>query len=98
MTRRVLILFFSLAVFCLQASAQTVDDIVKKSIDARGGIQKIKAVKTLKATAKVIPTGLGQEIPIVILQKRPNAARIEVTFQGKSQIQAYDGETAWKID
>jgi outer membrane lipoprotein-sorting protein len=98
MTRKVLILFFSLAVFCLQASAQTVDDIVKKSIDARGGIQKIKAVKTLKATAKVIPAGLGQEIPIVIQQKRPNFVRVEITFQGKTQVQAYDGETAWKVD
>ncbi|MGA9769193.1 MAG: hypothetical protein WBV94_09145 [Blastocatellia bacterium] len=99
MIRRVLALVFSLAVaFCLEASAQTVDDIIKKNIDAHGGLQKIKAVKSMKVTGKVIPAGLGQDIPIVIQQKRPNFVRIDITFQGKTQAQAYDGTTGWKTD
>jgi outer membrane lipoprotein-sorting protein len=99
MTRRVLTLFISLVVlFCIEASAQTADEIIKKNIDAHGGIQKVKAVKSVKVTGKVLPAGLGQEIPIVIQQKRSNLVRVEATFQGKSQISAYDGQSGWKID
>jgi outer membrane lipoprotein-sorting protein len=82
--------------FCLHASAQTVDDVIKKSIEAKGGIQKIKAIKTVKVTAKVIQGGI--EIPIIIQQKRPHFVRVDVTFQGKSQSMAYDGESGWKTD
>ncbi|MFY9553082.1 MAG: hypothetical protein WAV47_00030 [Blastocatellia bacterium] len=82
--------------FCAQASAQTVDELIKKNIDAKGGIQKIKAIKSVKVTARFIQQGL--EIPIVIQQKRPNLTRMDMTFQGKSMVQAYDGSSGWKID
>src|ERR1044072_4718995 len=99
MIRRILALVFSLAVaFCLEASAQTVDDIIKKNIEAPGGLQKIKAVKSVKVTGKFLPTDLGQDIPLVVQQKRPNLVRVDATFQGKTQTQAYDGTTGWKID
>jgi outer membrane lipoprotein-sorting protein len=99
MIRRILTLVFSLAVaFCLEASAQTVDDIIKKNIEAHGGLQKIKAVKSVKVTGKFLPTDLGQDIPLVVQQKRPNLVRVDATFQGKTQTQAYDGTTGWKID
>src|SRR6185369_8147003 len=56
MIRRLLTLTLSLAfMFCIQASAQTVDDLIKKNIDAHGGIQKLKAVKSMKATGKIDP-------------------------------------------
>jgi len=84
MIRRALTLTFSLTFFfCLQASAQTVDELIKKNLDARGGVQKIKAIKSIKLTAKVIQQGL--EIPIIIQQKRPHMVRLDATFQGKSQ-------------
>ena len=97
MIRRLLTLSLSLAfLFCVQASAQTVDDLIKKNIDAHGGIQKLKAVKSMKASGKITPQGL--EIPISLQQKRPGMVRMDATFQGKSMVQAYDGTTAWKID
>ena len=85
-----------LSLLCLTAQAQTVDELVKKNIQARGGLEKIKAIKTFKASGKIVQSGL--EIPIVIQQKRPGSFRFEITFQGKSQIQGYDGVTGWKID
>jgi hypothetical protein len=97
MIRRFMALIFSLAVlFSIQASAQTVDELIKKNIEARGGLQKIKAVKSTKVTGKIIQQGM--EIPITVHQKRPGFFRVDVTFQGKTQTQAYDGETGWKID
>lgn len=97
MIRRILFLIFPLTfVFCLQASAQTVDDLIKKNIEAHGGLAKLKAVKTMKATGKIIQQGL--EIPITLQQKRPGMVRMDAVFQGKSMVQSYDGETGWKID
>ena len=97
MIRRALTLTLSLTfLFCLQASAQTVDELIKKNLDARGGVQKVKAIKSIKITAKVIQQGL--EIPIIIQQKRPHMVRLDATFQGKSQTMAYDGESGWKTD
>src|SRR4029453_11544615 len=97
MIRKGLTLVFSLAfLFCVQASAQTVDELIKKNLDARGGVQKIKAVKTVKVTAKVIQQSL--EIPLVIQQKRPSMFRADVTFQGKSQIMSFNGQSGWKVD
>ena len=97
MIRRTLTLVLSVTLlFCVQASAQTVDELIKKNIDAHGGIQKLKAVKTLKATGKIIQQGL--EIPITLQQKRPAMVRMDAVFQGKAMVQSYDGETGWKID
>src|SRR5512132_1429290 len=97
MIRGALTLILSLAfLFCIQASAQTVDEVIKKNIDAHGGVQKLKAVKSIKASGKIIQQGI--EIPITLQQKRATMVRMDATFQGKSMVQAYDGETGWKID
>ena len=97
MIRRVLTLVVPLTfLFCIEASAQTVDELVKKSIDARGGIQKLKAIKSIKASGKLTTQGI--EIPVTLQQKRPALMRMDMTFQGKSMVQAYDGDTGWKID
>ena len=97
MIRRALTLILSVTfLFAVQAYAQTVDELVKKNIDARGGIQKLKALKSIKATGKMTQQGL--EIPLTLQQKRPAMVRMEATFQGKSFVQAYNGEVGWKID
>jgi len=97
MFRRALTVTLSLTfLFCVQASAQTVDELIKKSIDAQGGAAKLKAVKSIKTTGKIIQQGI--EIPITIQQKRPAMVRVDVTFQGKTQTGAYDGEVGWKTN
>src|ERR1700720_2960926 len=95
MIRRLITLaLFLTFLFAVQASAQTVDELIKKNIDARGGIQKLKAIKSIKATGKMTQQGL--EIPISVQQKRPSMVRVDVTFQGKSFAQGYNGEIGWK--
>jgi outer membrane lipoprotein-sorting protein len=97
MIRKLLGSLFALAVLlATHASAQTVDELIKKNIDAHGGTQKLKAVKSVKISGKITPQGL--EIPITLIQKRPAMIRMDMTFQGKSMVQAYDGENGWKID
>jgi len=77
------------------ASAQTAEELVAKNLQARGGIDKIKAVNTVKmsGTAYVmgINAGFGQE------NKRPNMIRQNFTIQGMTQIQAHDGSVGWQI-
>jgi outer membrane lipoprotein-sorting protein len=42
---------------------------------------------------------LGQaDAPLTIQVRRPNQLRLEMTFQGKKVVQAFDGVTAWTIN
>jgi len=77
-------------------SAQTVDEIIAKNIQARGGMDKIKAVQTIRSTG-VMSMGGGMEAPGSMVQKRPDMARLEFTVQGLTAVQAYDGKDAWQI-
>ncbi|HWO00642.1 MAG TPA: hypothetical protein VNS63_15395 [Blastocatellia bacterium] len=97
MIRKLVSSIFALTVLlAVQVSAQTVDELIKKNLDAHGGVQKLKAVKSIKTSGKINPQGL--EIPITLQQKRPAMVRMDFVFQGKALVQAYDGETGWKID
>ena len=74
--------------------AQTADEIVNKHIDAIGGKDKIKSIKSIKMTGKL--NGQGMEIPFTQIMKYP-AQKMEMTIQGMSMVQAYDGKTGWYI-
>lgn len=76
------------------ASAQTVDELIAKNIEAKGGMAKLKAVKSMRQTGKMIG-GQGMEFPFVLVSKRPKSTRIEFSFQGMTGMQVYDGKTAW---
>jgi hypothetical protein len=90
-----LILLLAVVGFNLSASSQTAEELVNKNIEAKGGIDKIKSVKTWRMTAKLIAGGItattGQE------NMRPNLVRESFSLQGMTAVQAYDGSTAWQI-
>lgn len=95
--RRLLPLF--LALLYLPASAQntpTVDEIIAKNIQARGGANKLAAIKTIRATYASEED--GKPVKLVELQKRPNKLRRNISFAGKTIIYAYDGTAAWQSD
>ncbi len=77
-------------------SAQTVDEIIAKNVKARGGMDKIKSVQTIRSTA-TMTMGPGMEAPGSMIVKRPDMARLEFTIQGLTAIQAYDGKNAWQV-
>jgi len=76
--------------------AQSADEIIAKNIQARGGADKLKSVKSIKSTA-TMAMGPGMEAPGVLIQKRENLARLEFTIQGLTAVQAYDGKNAWQV-
>src|SRR5262249_60903103 len=79
----------------MSALAQTADELVAKNLQARGGLEKIKAIKSLRMAGRFEAGGfkaaVGQE------SKRPEMLRQTFTVQGMSQIQAYDGSSGWQI-
>lgn len=80
-----------------QEAALTADQIVEKHVEAIGGTAKLNAIQTLVVTGKA--TILGQtEAPLTIRVKRPNLMRLEMTFQGRTIVQAFDGVTAWTLN
>jgi len=96
MVKKVCLSLVALAVLVPSLYAQTVDEVVAKNIQARGGMDKLKSVKTIKTTA-TMTMGPGMEAPGVMFQKRPERARLEFTIQGLTAIQAYDGSKGWQI-
>lgn len=77
------------------ASAQTVDDVLAKYYAAKGGA-KWQSLKSMRMTARVVTQGI--ELPMTIVSKRPNLMRQDMSFQGVSIVQAFDGTTAWGIN
>jgi outer membrane lipoprotein-sorting protein len=79
------------------ASSQTLDEVLAGNFKARGGLDKVKAVKTIRMTGRVA-LGPGIEAPFVIEQKRPNMMRMDITVQGMTIVEAYDGKTGWQLN
>src|SRR5438552_2391909 len=94
--RNYTILLIAAFTLSVTVSAQTADQLVQKNIEAKGGIEKLKAIKTVRLTGKLDGGGgftavVGQE------NKRPNQVRETLILQGMTQVQAFDGSTAWEI-
>ncbi len=82
-----------LAVF---TQAQTADELVQKNIQAKGGMEKIKAIKSVRMTGKL---SLGGGFTAASMQEneRPNLVRETFSLQGMTAVTAYDGATGWQI-
>jgi outer membrane lipoprotein-sorting protein len=96
MRKLLLLLVMCTLSFCTLAFAQTADELINKNIQAHGGLEKLKAIKSVKMTGKMSMEG-GLEAPFIFQKKRPDKIRIEFTIQGLTGIQAYDGSTAWQL-
>jgi outer membrane lipoprotein-sorting protein len=96
MLRKILMAVTVLALLAPIASAQTVDELVVKYTDAKGGLTKLKAINSVKLTGKMV-VGQGIELPLVMYQKRPKSFRMEFSVQGMNGTQAYDGKNAWMV-
>lgn len=97
MFRRILFTAIALYFLCaLPAHSQTVDELIQKNLNAHGGLDKLKAIQSLRMTGKMtLPQGM--EAPFIYEKKRPEMLRIEFNMSGAVGVQAYDGETAWQL-
>jgi hypothetical protein len=77
------------------ASAQTAEELVSKNIQAKGGLDRIKAAKTRRMTGK-LKNARGRVAIFGQTNMRPDLVRQNLTMQGMTAIQAYDGSTGWQ--
>jgi len=97
--RRVVRIFLSVAAaivfFSIAASAQTVDEVIAKNIQAHGGLDKLKSVRSMRTSAKFSQGSFRADFRQE--NKRADKVREEYIIQGLAQVQAYDGKTGWQI-
>jgi outer membrane lipoprotein-sorting protein len=96
MRRLVPCLALAVAALALPSSAQTVDEVIAKNVAARGGLDKIRAVQSLRMTG-TMSMGPGMDAPMVLELARGNRMRMEFTVQGKQGIQTFDGTSGWVL-
>lgn len=83
----------SLLLFPCALLAQTADDVVSAYLKARGGLEKVKAVKSERVTASVTLQP-GAEAVLVYERKRPLKMHMEITLNGESFVRVFDGKSA----
>src|SRR6266850_2218072 len=94
----VLALLFASGLFAQDKSQPTVDELVAKNIEAKGGATTLKNLQTLRATGKLLVPVQGLiELGYVQIKKRPDDVRTEASLQGMTQIEAYDGKEGWRV-
>ena len=77
------------------AAGQTAEELIAKNIAARGGLEKLKAVQTMRLTG-TMEVG-DAATPSILELKRPNKSRWQFTFDGQTAIQAFDGQSGWML-
>src|SRR5437879_12178986 len=88
------VLLRGLAAFALigaGARAETVDEIIAQNIQARGGLEKLKAIRTLRTTVKFSDGSFRAEFRQE--NKRPGKVREEFIVQSIDPIKACEMQT-----
>jgi hypothetical protein len=76
--------------------AQTVDEIVARHIAARGGYERLQAIRTIKFT-RTIATPFST-ITVVVYKKRPQLFRVEQTAPGGPMVpRGIDAQSVWDV-
>jgi hypothetical protein len=94
--RHAVIVLIAVCCFGAFSFSQTVDELIAKNVEAKGGIEKMKAIKTVRMTGKFeggdgFYASIGQE------NQRPNLIRETFKLQGMTSVEAYDGTNGWQI-
>jgi len=84
-------------VFAAEPSTPTAEQIVEKHVAARGGLKKIRAIRTLRETGRVTQ-GPNREAVVTRELKRPAHTRFEITLQGVTGVFVSDGTKGWKLN
>jgi hypothetical protein len=85
------------AIFAQDTSQPTVDELVAKNIEAKGGADALHALQSVRLSGKMLVKQGQVELAYLQTKKRPGEVRTEGTLQGMTQVEAYDGKEGWKI-
>src|SRR5260370_39634430 len=86
------------AVCCLRVftHCQTAEELVDKNIQAKGGMEKIKAIHSLQMTGKLTGGG-GFRATVTQDGIRRSLGRETVSPQGMTGMQTYDSRVVWEV-
>lgn len=76
-------------------AAQTAEELVSKNLTAHGGLDKIRALRSLRMTGKLQQGGFTAQVQLDSMA--PDLVRQTFTIMGMSGISAYDGTIGWRI-
>ncbi|MCB0704059.1 MAG: hypothetical protein KDC34_02070 [Saprospiraceae bacterium] len=81
--------------FATQSQAQDADEVIAAYLEVTNGA-KWSEFSAMRMTGSSVNQGM--EFPISVVAMRPNLQKVEVSIQGKSFVDSYDGEVAWSIN
>lgn len=97
MKTRLLLAAFSCVLPLHASRAQTLDEIIKRAIEARGGTEKIKAVQSERIIGTFAAQGVEGTLVLELL--RPHRLYSEVTVEGQKVLRVYDGKSSgWTVN
>jgi outer membrane lipoprotein-sorting protein len=79
-----------------QAQTLGLDEVISRSIAARGGMERLAAVQTARVSGRM--TMGPMEIPFTMEWRSPDRVRMSYTAQGQTAVRAFDGTSAWMLD
>jgi hypothetical protein len=99
--RKAALLLGALAAGCTSPPSERpatspVDEIVDAHLTARGGKEKLLALRSIRQTGTVTASD-GRTARVVREIQRPGRFRIELTYQGTRSVFANDGEKGWQV-
>ena len=98
MSMRSVVLAALLCLGCSGAFAVTVDELIARHVDARGGATRMRAIQSVRLTGKLQVSGdFSGEFALVRQIRRPDRARVDATIQGMTIVRAWDGHEGWAI-
>jgi len=80
-----------------QKKQPTVDELVAKNIEAKGGANAVHGLSTLRLSGKMLVQEGQIQLGYLQIKKRPQDVRTEASLQGMTQIEAYDGKDGWRV-
>lgn len=88
---------FNTAALGQETKQMSVDQLVAKNIEAKGGAQAVDALDSVKLSGKMLVNQGQLEFGFTQIKKEPGAVRSEISLQGMTMVQAFDGKEGWQI-
>ncbi|MBN2227727.1 MAG: hypothetical protein JW763_10220 [candidate division Zixibacteria bacterium] len=94
MSRQAGLLILAIAVLLiLQSCGKGIDDIYAENVKARGGIDSISALQSMKITGGLVTD--ADRFGFIIWARRPDCIRMNIEADANDLILASDGDTLW---
>jgi hypothetical protein len=93
----ILVALVARPLFAQEQKGPTLDELVAKNIEAKGGTDALHSLQSLKLMGKILVNQGQVQFAYLQTKKRPGEVRTEATLQGMTVVQAYDGKEGWKI-